>query len=264
MSEAAADRGVDPKGIRQVTLDRIGLVTAAILCWALAAWAVGDPLTLAGPLDTGLEIWRQFGSTKFWKNTASTATAVAQAGTISLMGGVGLGVLIGTNRIAAAVLEPILVSLYSLPKVTFFPVILLVFGLGMSSKVALGVFHGIVPVMLFTVGAIRATPAIYGRAGRAMGLTGLQQARYVTLPAILPEVLTGMRIGLSLTLLGVLVGELFAARSGLGTQLRKAMELADGQEIMALALILFIASLVLNGAFITLARRFGGGQVHER
>lgn len=264
MSDLATDQPQASRALAQVTLDRIGLVLAVVLLWAAGAWAVGDPLTLAGPWETAREVGRQFGSPKFWENAASTGSAVAQAGTISLAGGVALGVLIGNSRVAAAVLEPILVSLYSLPKVTFFPVILLIFGLGMSSKVALGVFHGIVPVMLFTVGAIRATPAIYGRAARAMGLSGLQQARFVTLPAVLPEILTGMRIGLSLTLLGVLVGELFAARSGLGTQLRKAMELADGQEIMALALILFAAALVLNGFFMAMARRFGGGQVHHR
>lgn len=248
----------------QLLFDRLGLVALALALWGLAAWAVGDPLTLAGPLDTGAEIARQLRSETFWENAASTGWAVAQAGAIGLAGGVILGVAIGNNRVAAAVLEPILVSLYSLPKVTFFPVILLIFGIGMSSKVALGVFHGIVPVMLFTVGAIRATPAIYGRAGRAMGLSALQQARHITLPAVLPEILTGMRIGLSLTLLGVLIGELFAARSGLGTQLRKAMELADGKEIIALALILFIAALTMNGLFMAAAARYGGGREHQR
>lgn len=247
-----------------VVRDRIGLIALALGLWSLVGWAVGDPLTLAGPLDTGAEMLRQFGLETFWRNAASTGAAVAQAGAISLAGGVALGVVIGNSRIAAAVLEPILVSLYSLPKVTFFPVILLIFGLGMSSKVALGVFHGIVPVMLFTVGAIRATPGIYGRAGRAMGLTAVQQVRHIILPAALPEILTGMRIGLSLTLLGVLVGELFAARSGLGTQLRKAMELADGQGIMALALILFAVALALNAIFMALAARFGRGREHRR
>lgn len=264
MSDLTPSETKSAFGMSQVSRDRIALVIAVIALWAAAAWAVGDPLTLAGPWDTAMEIGRQFGSSRFWDNAASTSSAVAQAGTISLLGGVALGVLIGNNRIAAAVLEPILVSLYSLPKVTFFPVILLIFGLGMSSKVALGVLHGIVPVMLFTVGAIRATPAIYGRAGRVMGLSGVDQARFITLPAVLPEILTGMRIGLSLTLLGVLVGELFAARSGLGTQLRKAMELADGQEIVALAVILFAAALLLNGAFMSISSRFGSSQVHHR
>ncbi len=260
MTAIATEQATPAHGPSQMIRDRLGLIALALALWSIAAWAVGDPLTLAGPWGTGAEILRQFNSATFWENAVSTGSAVAQAGALSLAGGLVLGLLIGNNRVAAAVLEPILVSLYSLPKVTFFPVILLLFGIGMSSKVALGVLHGIVPVMLFTVGAIRATPAIYGRAGRAMGLSVLQQVRHVTLPAVLPEILTGMRIGLSLTLLGVLIGELFAARSGIGTQLRKAMELADGQEIMALASILFVAALILNGCFMTLAARFGGGR----
>lgn len=260
MTDAASPAPPAWSGPSQVAWDRLALTGVVVAIWAVAALAIGDPLTLAGPVDTLVEIGHQMQSSAFWQNAASTGSAVLQAGAISLVGGVALGVLIGANRIAAAVLEPILISLYSLPKVTFFPVILLIFGLGASSKIALGVFHGIVPVMLFTVGAIRTTPSIYGRAGRTMGLTGAQRVWHITLPAVLPEVLTGMRIGLSLTLLGVLVGELFAARSGLGTQLRKAMELADGREIIAIALLLFAAALILNGAFMAAAARFGGGR----
>lgn len=248
----------------QVTRDRLALIALFCALWGLAALWVSDPLTLAGPVDTLRELWAQFSNPKFQKNLASTARAVAQAGTIALAGGVALGVLIGQSRIAAAVVEPILVSLYSLPKVTLFPVILLIFGLGASGKVALGVLHGIVPVMLFTVGALRTTPPIFDRAGKVMGLSPLARVRHILVPAALPEILTGMRIGLSLTLLGVLVGELFVARAGIGTQLRKAMELADGQEIMALAIFVFVVALALNGAFMALSHKFGGGAVHVR
>lgn len=244
--------------------DRLGLIVLACVLWAGLAWYVDDPLNLAGPFDTAQEIVEQAQSATFRKNALSTASAVLQAAAIAVAGGLFLGLLIGNIRLCAIVFEPILVSLYSLPKVTFFPVILLIFGLSGSGKVALGVLHGIVPVMLFTVGAIRTTPPIFERTGRAMGLGFVQRVRFILIPAALPEILTGVRIGLSLTLLGVLVGELFAARSGLGTQLRKAMELADGREIMALAVFLFLVALVMNSAFMALTRRFGGGRQHQR
>ena len=69
---------------------------------------------------------------------------------ISLIGGLGLGVLLGAHRLSGEVAEPMLVALYSIPKITLYPVILLLFGLGISAKIAFGVMHGIIPVILFT------------------------------------------------------------------------------------------------------------------
>ena len=72
-----------------------------------------------------------------------------------------IGLALGAHRLAGEVTEPILAALYSIPKITLYPVILLLFGLGISAKIAFGVIHGIIPVILFTMNAVRNIRAVY-------------------------------------------------------------------------------------------------------
>ena len=94
-----------------------------------------------------------------------------------------LGLWLGLRRFAGDVAEPILVALYTIPKVTLYPVMLLVFGLGLSAKVAFGVIHGMVPIVLFTLGAVKTLPPVYLRTARALRLTAMQTGGRVLLPA---------------------------------------------------------------------------------
>ena len=154
----------------------------------------------------------------------------------------------GAHRLSGAVGEPILVSLYSLPKITLYPVVLLIFGLGISGKVAFGAMHGILPVALLTMGAIRAIPQVYLRSARTLHLSPWQTITHVLLPAALPEIFTGLRIGFTVTLLGVLLGEMFASKDGLGSMIMNAMALLQSQEMMMVAIVLFTFAAIANGA----------------
>ena len=113
--------------------------------------------------------------------------------------GLAIGVWLGAHRLSGAVGEPLLVALYSIPKITLYPVILLIFGLGISGKVAFGALHGILPVALLTMAAIRNIPPVYLKAARTLHLTNWQTILTVLLPATLPEVVAGLRIGLTVT-----------------------------------------------------------------
>ena len=97
-------------------------------------------------------------------------TAFATALAISAVMGVMLGLVLGMRRFAGEVAEPILGSLYTIPKVTLYPVMLLIFGLGMSAKVAFGVIHGMIPVMLFTMAAGKNVRPVLLRTARVLRL----------------------------------------------------------------------------------------------
>src|SRR5690606_6001946 len=94
------------------------------------------------------------------------------------------------------------VAIYSIPKVTLYPIVLLLFGLGMPSKIAFGAIHGFVPIALFTINAIRNVKPVYLKTGRVMRLTPAQFAWKILFPAALPEIFTGLRLGFALTLVG--------------------------------------------------------------
>lgn len=132
------------------------------------------------------------------------------------------------------------------PKSFFIPLVLLCFGLGISAKVAFGVMHGLIPITLFSMNAIRQMKPVYRRTSQVLRLTTLQTALTVIVPAILPEIISGVRLGFSLTLLGVLIGEMFASQRGLGFLLTSAINLGQIDTITAIALLLTIFAIACN------------------
>jgi NitT/TauT family transport system permease protein len=225
-----------------------------VACWQGLHLAVGGG-ALASPGATLIELLHLLGTSSFWDNVSETARALALALVIALSGGIVLGVALGVNRMSGVVAEPILLNLYSLPKVTLYPLVLLVFGLGLSAKVAFGVMHGLIPILMFTMNAIRQMRPVYLRASKVMRLPLRRTILHVILPAIFPEIVAGLRLGFSLTLLGVLIGEMFASQRGLGYLLTSAMNLGDIRTIMAVALFLTVFALACNGLLMMADRR---------
>jgi len=239
---------------RSRLLDYLLLGIGAWLAWlALFQWA--GPEALSPPGATLRRASEYLASGPFWGHAAATGLAFFYGCLVALIGGLALGFALGAQRLAGQVGEPILSSLYSIPKITLYPVILLVFGLGISAKVAFGALHGIFPVALFTIGALKNTSPVLVKTARVLRLTPVAAARTVLLPAALPEIVTGLRIGFSATLLGTLIGELFASDQGIGFMLIRAMEAHKVLDIMALTLLLFAFAALANSLLLAGERR---------
>jgi NitT/TauT family transport system permease protein len=243
-------------------LDTALLIAALIGAWQLLHLVVGAD-ALPSPLAATERLAHLMASPDFAANAGETGRAFGYALLISLCGGLGVGVLLGANRLTGDVFEPLLVTLYSIPKITLYPVILLLFGLGMSAKVAFGALHGIIPVVLFTMNAVRNVNRSYLRTGRAMRLTPAQTAWFVLVPATLPEIFSGLRIGFSLTLLGTMLGELFASQRGLGFLLMTAIDLHDVKTILAIAIFISIFAVALNSVMLAVDRRLHWRTAHD-
>jgi len=124
-----------------------------------------------------------------------------------------------------------------------------------AGKVAFGAMHGILPVALLTMGAIRAIPQVYLRSARTLHLSPWQTITTVLLPAALPEVFTGLRIGFTVTLLGVLLGEMFASKLGLGSMIMNDMSLAQSEDMVTVAIILFVFAAIANTLLLWIEHR---------
>jgi ABC-type nitrate/sulfonate/bicarbonate transport system permease component len=190
-------------------------VAALVAAWELAARAgwldpafVPAPSAVARALGTiGREAVGLLGET-----LGKTLVAYALAVTL----GVGAGLLIGGVRYLHDVLSPFLVALYALPKILILPWILLAFGLAATPAVVYGVLQGFFPICLLVAGGVRDIDPMPLRVARSMGATSWQLYRKVILPAVLPAVLAGMRLGIVFCLLGVLVVEMFGGIRGMG------------------------------------------------
>lgn len=205
-----------PRHKRHSSLIDTAIVVLVVVAVWEALFAYAGDVVITPPLVTLRYALDLLGRAQFWPNVAATMLAFAYALLISSVAGVALGLWLGLRRFAGDVAEPVLAALYTVPKVTLYPVMLLMFGLGLSAKVAFGVIHGMMPIVLFTLGAVKTLPPVYLRAARTFRLTTFETGWRVLLPAVLPEVVSGLRIGFAVTLLGVLIGEMFASQRGLG------------------------------------------------
>jgi len=207
---------------------RIRAFDAAVLALLiLAIWqAVGSwtrGIAVSPPLQTLAYLFDLLRTSMFWDHATATLAAFLLAFALSSLIGLALGLIFGVRRFAGEVAEPILAGFYTIPKVTLYPVVLLIFGLGMSAKVAFGVMHGLVPMTLFTLGAVRNLPPVLIRTAMVLRLSPGRTMLWVLVPACLPDIVNGLRISFSLTLLGVLIGEMFSSQRGLGFLLVSGM-----------------------------------------
>jgi NitT/TauT family transport system permease protein len=156
--------------------------------------------------------------------------------------GVGAGLLIGGVRYLHDVLSPFLVTLYALPKILVLPWILLAFGLAATPAVVYGVLQGFFPICLLVAGGVRDIDRMPLRVARSMGATSWQLYRKVILPAVLPAVLAGMKLGIIFCLLGVLVVEMFGGIRGMGFLLVSLANAFRAPELFAATALVSILS----------------------
>ena len=212
------------------------LVVALVATWqALFLW-IGES-ALASPAATVRYTFHLFTMDTFLPHLRETMVAFAVGYALAAVGGLAIGFWLGIHRLSGEVLEPMVVAVYSLPKVTLYPILLLAFGLGISAKIAFGTLHGIIPIILFTISAVRNIRPILVKTGRVLKLTPAQMVRSILFPAALPEIFTGLRVGFALTLIGTLLAEMFASQRGLGFLLMNGIGLHNVEMIMAITLL---------------------------
>jgi NitT/TauT family transport system permease protein len=218
---------------------------------------VGE-IALRSPLETVRYTVGFVLSEAFSMHLFETMRAFCAALAIAIVLGLGIGFLLGMGRFVRAVFEPVLVALYSIPKITLYPVVLLAFGLGMPSKIAFGAMHGIVPIAVFTINGLRNVRPVFTKTSRVLRLSPLETIWSVLLPAALPEIFTGIRIGFSLTLIGTLLGEMFASQRGLGYLLMNAIGLHNVDLIMSVTLLIVLFAASVSVLLLAIDRRLHG------
>jgi NitT/TauT family transport system permease protein len=239
-------------------LHGLALVAGLLVVWQILFEIAGEN-AMAPPLETFRYLLQLLSTAAFWGHLLETMRAFAMALALSIVLGLGIGFGLGLHRFSGEVAEPILVALYSVPKITLYPIVLLAFGLGTPAKVAFGTIHGIVPIAIFTMSAVGAVSPVLLKTGRVLKLGPWQTVRAVLFPAALPEIFTGLRVGFSLTLIGTLLGEMFAAQKGLGFLLMTAIGLQNVRVIMAVTLLLVLFAASVSTLLVVIDRR-----LHQR
>ena len=215
------------------------LIVALVALWQGLYWWVGD-VALASPLATLRYTAKLVASESFDTHLYDTLRAFAIAYALSVVIGLLVGFWLGFDRLSGDTLEPMIVAVYAVPKLTLYPILLLAFGLGLSAKVAFGVLHGVIPIILFTLSAVHNTKPILIKTGHVLKLSRSQMVRWILFPAAIPEIFTGLRVGFALTLIGSLLAEMFASQRGLGYLLMNGIGLHNVELIMAVTFIIVV------------------------
>jgi len=233
-----------------------GIVVTLVI---VGAWQLvhnyGGSEVLTSPADTVKRLTVLLQSESFHGHMQETLNALWVSLLISCIGGAAIGILLGANRRLGQVFEPLIVTFQAIPKVTLYPVILLLFGLGFTAKVAFGAMHGLVPMTLITLNAIRSLNPSLKRTARAFRLSAVQAFGTVYIPATVPEIVTAMRLSFSVTFLGVMVGEMFASKRGLGFMIMNGISINDVSTMMAITLLIGLFAVVANGILLAIDNR---------
>jgi ABC-type nitrate/sulfonate/bicarbonate transport system permease component len=234
---------------------RVWLWRGLVLLGALVLWEAAarmlNPILYVGPSRLPAALGRVL-ATRDLPPLADhvwiTLVEIAAAYMLAVAGGLWVGFLLGLRKTLGRIYEPLLAALYAVPSVVWYPSLMLFFGLGPASKIAFGVLLGFFPVTLAVLAGIRQVPVTLVTVATSMGAGPWTLFRKVMLPAMASTLVGGLRTGLALSVVGVLVGELLGARSGLGYVINYAYGLMMTAEYAALVVLVAAAVLLLDGA----------------
>jgi ABC-type nitrate/sulfonate/bicarbonate transport system permease component len=231
----------------QVRLVRLALIVLLLAMWEIYARFISTSSLIAGPSDVALAWWpKVVGDPRVLTAVGVTFVELVVAFALAVVFGMVFGVLIGLTNIGRRSLYPVVLILYGIPQAILLPLFVLVFGLGPASKIAFGFSHGIFPVIVNTLAGMRnVSPLLLGGAA-AMGATRMQQVRHVIFPHMVTTVFAGLRLAMTLTLLGVVLAEIFVSQGGIGFFTLQYSETFKPDALMALVLTLALMAIALN------------------
>lgn len=202
--------------VRATLLGILGIV-AFLAIWELAARAnLLNPVVVSSPSRIAMAFAGQAGSGQLFGDFLVSFNELLIGFGLSLVVGVAIGIAMGLNRTTEYALDPFVWFLYSTPLIALYPLIVVWFGFGFATVIAITFMLTVVPLAVNTLAGVRSVDPSLIRAVRAFGGTRTDIVFKAILPASIPLVLAGVRIGLGRALIGVVLGEMFSANAGLG------------------------------------------------
>ena len=234
--------------MKHATLWRAAVVIGMVLALeVLCRSGVVNPFTMIPPSQMALALVDMIRNADwFWPDARYTFQNIIAAILLSIGCGFTLGLMIHALPRLRRVLNPVLLSYYSVPTFVFYPLLIVIFGIGPTSLVVMGAMFGIVAMICATLTGIDRIPRVYGKVARVSRLTPLQSAVRIKLPAATPHLFTGLKLAVAYSVIGVIAGEFIIATAGLGRRLTLAYNEFDNATMYGLILLIFIVVAVIN------------------
>lgn len=190
-----------------------------------------------------------------WKHFAVSAWEIGAGLTIGYILGVLFGLVAGTRRFFGAAVAPYVDGIATAPKIVFLPIVMLLVGTGIGSKLALGALSAFFPVAINMAASVRQVPNIFVRVGHSFRLSRWQMATRIYLPALRPSLVTSLRLGFGLAVVGVLLAEIKLSNAGLGFLANEHYSHYRVPDLYAVLVLVFIVAVGLNSVMGRFAER---------
>ena len=227
-------------------ISTLTLIALLLVWWSTTTAGLIAPLFLPSPQAVLGKFWQVstsgFMDSTLWQHLAASLGRVVCALLAAVVLAIPTGIAIGLSRIAQGMLDPLIELYRPVPPLAYLPLIVIWFGIGELSKVLLIFLAIFAPIAIATAGGVRQVSQNRLRAAQSLGATRWQLLRFVVLPSAVPDILTGIRIGLGTGWSTLVAAELVAATSGLGFMVQSAAQfLVTDVVILGIAVIAIIA-----------------------
>ncbi|MGH6815646.1 MAG: ABC transporter permease [Hyphomicrobiaceae bacterium] len=247
-------------------MGRVGRLRLAGIAAIVAVWEIvsASGLLYRDVVPSWLAIGGALGAVlanvEFYLHLGVTSLEVATALAIGGSAGIVLGLILGGNRFLSRAFEHYLYYLGPTPKIIFFPVMIMWFGIGPASKVAMGAVSCFFPIVISVASGMRQIDPVLIRVGRSFHASPRQAAVKIYLPAMREPTLNGIRLGLGVAIIGTLLAETKLSNAGIGYLIMQAYAVFDMPRMYAMLIVLFVLAIGVN----ELVGRFGGSPASKR
>ena len=225
---------------------RLLAIFVLLALWEIGARFYADPLFLCPPSQAIAALPHIFADPKIVNAIRITIYELGTAFVMSVLFGLVVGLAVGLHGFTKQAILPVILMLYATPQATILPLFVLMFGIGPEAKIAFGFSHGIFPVIVTTVAGVQNLRPQLLRAAHSMGANRWQVFTSIVFPHMIPSFFTGMRLGMTAVLLGVLLAELYVSTAGIGFYTRLFAESFSPPDLFALIAVLAAIAVMLN------------------
>lgn len=249
-------------GLRPVLLRCLG-VAILLVAWQIYGSTV-NPLLFATPVKVAKAFVHLVGNGEMPSAALVSAQPFFAGLVLAVVVGIVLGTLLARFRTLQETVMLLTTGLYSIPAVALVPLLILWFGLGVTSKTAVVFLLAVFPVLFSTFDGIRSVSASHADTARAYGASEWQTIRTVTIPAALPFIMSGFRQSTGRALIGLIVGEIFTGVSGLGGLIVNYTNTLKMPNVLAVVALLGMVGMFLMGSGTWLERKVAPWKETER
>ena len=252
---APGDLGAERDHGLAIRFGQLGIGAALIAGWHLVSGRLIDPFYISAPDEVARKIWTWLADGTLWFAFTYTFKAMIAGFVIGSLAGFATGFVLGRSDILARLFDPFITAIYCMPKIALAPLLILWFGIGIESKIAMSALIVFFLVFLNTFAGVRDVNPLFLQVVSIMGASPWQKLRHVVFPSAAAWVLTGLKVSVPYALIGAVVGELISSNRGLGFLIGQAAGLFDTAGVFAGLAVLGSTGIILNAGLKRLENR---------